>query len=121
MENGNKVYVVGVKCPLQQLANMVNANGVPYDSFWKKICIFEYDTDKKIWNIKNLESIPTYYTFYTESALFAHMDKEGIKFIDDDNPLGIISYSYATVYLEIIRWAAEVVRVKQYYNSLIQE
>lgn len=121
MKNENKLYLIGIKCKLSQLVDMIEANGEPNNSFWKKICIFEYDTNEKFWTVKNLNSIPTYHIFYSEPALFSYMDEEEINFVSDDNPLGIISYSYSTVYLEIVRWAAEVVRVKEYYNSLIQE
>ena len=49
------------------------------------------------------------------------MDKNGYRFIGDENPLGAIFKSYTMAYLECIRWAANVDWTLRAYSNLLKE
>lgn len=127
----NKLYLIGVKCPLPQLANCVGLvdtyeedpeQEVAYMGFWDKVCIIEYNRDTKVYWVKaNLIGEPQYYNFSSEKELFKYMDDSYIQFVDDPNPLGEIFTSYTAAYLELVRWAADVAYTRDRLHELLED
>ena len=84
------------------------------------IIILEYNPKTKWYSIKTTEN-KNYKIFWNEKALFGYMDKNGYRFIGDENPLGAIFKSYTMAYLECIRWAANVDWTLRAYSNLLKE
>lgn len=130
MEQEDKLYLIGIKCSLEELANhvgLVNTfeenpeQEVAYFDFWDKVCIIEYNRESGHYFVKeNIIGEPQYFLASTEKILFKYMDCNGIEFVQD-GPLGIIFQSYAAAYLEIVRWAADVAYTRDHYNKLMGE
>ena len=107
----NKLYLIGVKCPLPQLAECVGLVDIPYGyeevvymGFWDKVVIFEYDQMTKQYTVKeNVVGEPHYFVTHSEQILFKYMDDNNIQFVIDPNPLGNIFQSYTAAYLELPR------------------
>lgn len=125
---GNKLYLIGVKCPLPQLAEKIalvenydEEPSVGYFGFWDNICFIEYDQDTKEYIVKENEGCEVhYYRFVKEQQLFWHMDEHNIQFVSDENPLGDIFQSYSAAYLSVVRWVADVVWTRDLYNNLLE-
>jgi len=124
----NSLYLIGVKCPLPQLAeqvglveNFLGEEELAYFGFWDNVCIIEYNIDNRCYWIKGfgVEGL-CYANFGNEKELFSYMDEQHIDFIHEDNPLGNIFYSYSAAYLELVRWAADIAYIKDYYINLVE-
>ena len=124
----NKLFLVGIKCPLDKLADEVGLvstltaeEHLAYFSFWDNVCIITYDQDNHIWGIQeDIIGKSPLVTFNKEPSLFNYMDENGISFVYD-NPLGEIFRSYTRAYLEIVRWAADIAYIRNYLNSLMED
>lgn len=131
MDTTNKLYLIGVKCPLPQLAECVGLvdtyeeypeQEIAYMGFWDKVCIIEYNQITKQYTVKeNLIGEPHYFCTHSEEILFKYMDDNNIEFIMDPNPLGEIFTSYAAAYLELVRWAADVAYIRDRLYNLMEE
>lgn len=128
MKSISSLYLIGVKCPLPQLAervglvdNFLGEEELAYFSFWDNVCIIEYNIDNKCYWVKEfgIEG-PHYANFGNEKELFSYMDERHIDFIHEDNPLGIIFESYSAAYLELVRWAADVAYIRNRLNILLE-
>ena len=125
----NKLYLIGVKCPLPQLAECVGLvdtfsgnEELAYFGFWDNVVIFEYDQNSKVYWVKaNLVGEPQYYNFDSEKELFKYMDDNNIQFVIDPNPLGNIFQSYAAAYLELVCWAADVAYTRDRLHELLED
>ena len=125
----NSLYLIGVKCPLPQLAEQVGLasdyneeDNVAYFGFWDNVCIIEYNTETHKYMVKeNLVGESNFYIADVEKDLFNYMDEQHIDFIYEDNPLGNIFYSYSAAYLELVRWAADVAYTREIWNNLLGE
>lgn len=128
MSNGNKLYYICTRIPVCHLADYVyfggfSNNNLVYTKFWDNIAILEYDTDAKYYTLKEFGYTGNSYSyagFGTEAALFQYMDQNGIEFIGENNPMGVLFYSYAAAFLEIIRWSAEVAYSKKFQQQLLE-
>lgn len=123
----NKLFLIGIKCPLSQLANQVSVveeygvRHVAYFDFWKNIVFIEYNQDIHQFVVKEIKDNKVQYSVYErEKYLFRHMDEENISFVGDNNPLGEIFRSYSAAYLALIQWVGDVAWTKEYYNSLLE-
>ena len=125
MVKDNKLYLVGVKCSLDELAqkvSIVNEFELAYFGFWDSIVLIEYNQDTKNYLVKeDFSSKPHYFSTHSEQILFKYMDDNEINFVGDNNPLGAIFRSYAAAYLEVVRWAADVARCRNFMFSLIED
>lgn len=124
----NKLFLVGIKCSLDQLAEKVGLvdtfsgeRHVAYFGFWENICFIEYNQDTHEYRVKEVvDGEVEYYNCGKENNLFRHMDNNGIRFIGDENPIGAIFTSYAAAYLEVVRWAADIAWTREKYNALLE-
>lgn len=128
MATENKLFLIGVKCSLPQLAKCVGLvdsfssnQQIAYFDFWEKICFIVYDRDSKEYTVKeNCDCAAHYHTFNDEIKLFQYMDENDIQFVGDENPLGAIFSSYSAAYLEVVRWAADICYICNLYNDLLE-
>ena len=120
----NKLYLVGIKCSLEDLANrfgLVSEGEIAYFNFWNNIAFIEYNQDTHKYTVKEIvDDEVRYYTYDQEKELFRHMNDYSIEFIYDDNPMGDIFQSYSAAYLAVVRWVADVAWTKNLYNSLME-
>lgn len=123
----NKLYIIGIKCSLEDLANKIgfvdegDERYVAYFGFWENIVFVEYNQDTHEYTVKeNVDGEIRYYKYDTEKELFRHMDSNGIDFIYDLNPMGDIYRSYSAAYLEVVRWAADVAWTREKYFNLME-
>lgn len=119
----NYLYIIGVKCSLQDLSETISMvdGHVCYFDFWKNICFFEYNKDTCEYLLKEIENGEVHYhTFDNEKELFRHMRENKINFIADDNPLGEIFVSYSGAYLALIRWVGDIAYTKEKLNQLVE-
>lgn len=125
----NKLFLIGIKCSLDQLAEKVGLvdtlseeRHIAYFEFWENICFIEYNQDTHKYSVKEVvDGEVKYYYCEKENDLFRHMDDNGIRFIGDENPMGAIFSSYAAAYLEVIRWSAEIAYSKKFQQQLLEE
>ena len=123
---GNYLFLIGIKCNLEQLANCVSVveedgvEHVAYFGFWDKIAFIWYNQDTHIFTIKEIvDGEVRYYNYEKDEELFQHMDDNGIEFIYGTHSLGKTFKSYSAAYLEIIRWVADVAWTREKYNQLL--
>lgn len=127
----NKLYLIGIKCPLPQLAECVGLvntyeeypeQEIAYMGFWDKVCIIEYDQMIKQYTVKeNLIGEPHYFCTHSEEILFKYMDDNQIEFVIDPNPLGNIFQSYSAAYLALVCWAADVAYTRDRLHELLED
>ena len=143
MELENKLFLIAIKKSLGELTNEVNLTKwyeVPYDmtefsyadliehddevveysGLLQYLYIVMYDQDRHYYSVTPLCNDVDYYT-EKEKNLFNYMDFNHIRFIGDNNPLGQIFHSYAAVWLEIVRWAADVAYTKRKMQQLVED
>lgn len=124
----NKLYFIGVKCPLEQLAEHFGLveegeeRHIAYFGFWNNVVFFEYNQDTHLYRVKEIvDSEVQYHDFDEEKFLFRYMDEHYIEFVSDLNPLGEIFRSYAAAYLSVIRWVADVAYSRDLYRKLLED
>lgn len=123
----NKLYLVGIKCSLSNLANRVQlieekgVKHIAYMGFWENIVFFEYNQDTHEYIVKEVvDNEIRYYSYEKETDLFHHMDNHGIEFVYDI-PMGEIFQSYSAAYLEVVRWAGDICWTREYFHELVGE
>ena len=120
----NKLYLVGIKCSLEDLANrfgLVSEGEIAYFNFWNNIAFIEYNQDTYKYMVKEIvDDEVRYYTYDQEKELFRHMDDYGIEFVYDNNPMGDIFQSYSAAYLAVVRWVADVAWTRDLYSNLME-
>jgi hypothetical protein len=124
----NKLYLVGIKCSLEELANhfglvdsLSGEEEIAYFNFWNNIAFIEYNQDTYKYTVKEfVDDEVRYYTYDQEKELFQHMDDYGIEFIYDNNPMGDIFQSYSAAYLAVVRWVADVAWARDLYYNLLE-
>lgn len=123
----NKLYLIGIKCSLKELANHFglvdegDESHVAYFDFWNNIAFIEYNQDTHMYTVKEIVDDEVRYYFYKqEKDLFRHMDDYGIEFVYDNNPIGAIFQSYSAAYLALVRWVADVAWTRDLYNNLME-
>ena len=124
----NKLYLIGIKCSLKELANhfelidtFSGEEQIAYFNFWENIAFIEYNQDTHLYTVKEIIDGEVQYYFYKrEEELFRHMDDYGIEFVYDNNPIGDIFQSYSAAYLALIRWVADVAWTRDVYNNLME-
>lgn len=120
----NKLYLVGIKCSLEDLANrfgLVPEGEIAYFNFWNNIAFIEYNQDTHKYTVKEIvDDEVRYYTYDQEKELFQHMDDYGIEFVYDNNPMGDIFQSYSAAYLAVVRWVADVAWTRDLYSNLLE-
>ena len=128
MDTENKLYYICTRIPIRTLSNYVFLDGLDnqelvYTEFWNNVAILEYDTESRIYALKEFgctEFSQTTIYFATESKLFKYMDTVHLEFIQDRNILGKLFRSYTSAYLELIRWAADVAYTKKFQEELLE-
>lgn len=115
----NSMYLIAVDECVRDLVNSVK--NPLLENIIEHFYIIEYNTDTKYYKIIKLSNEDVVFFANKEKLCFDYMDMIEINFIGDDNPLGRVFYSYASTYLELIRWTADVYYTKRYLLQLIQE
>ena len=123
----NKLYLVGIKCSLFDLAKRVQLieekgiKHIAYLGFFFFFVFFEYNQDTHEYIvIEVVDNEIHYYSYKKENDLFRHMDDHGIEFVYDI-PMGEIFQSYSAAYLEVVRWVGDVCWTRELFNELVGE
>ena len=123
----NKVYFIGTKCSLSQLAKQVGIVDTPsgkkeivYMGFWDNVCIVEYDGNTDFYTFKeNILNDSVYHICNGGATFINYCNDNNIQFVG--GPFSQFFTSYAMAYLTVIRWAADVAYTKELWNELVQE
>lgn len=123
----NKVYFIGLKCTVAELAEKVSLiNAVPdeyelaYMGFWDNVCIIEYDGNTDFYTIK--ENIFGDYAFYAchGAATFVYYCNDNNIQFPIENSISQPFVSYSMAHLALVRWAADVAYTKNKLNDLLE-
>ena len=128
MENSNKVYFIGLKCSVSELAEKVSLiNSAPgedeiaYMGFWDNVCIIEYNGNTDFYTFKeNIFNNSVYYICYGAKTFINYCNDNNIQF-PIESPLSQPFKSYTGAYLELVRWAADIAYTREKWSKLINE
>ena len=123
----NKVYFIGLKCSIAELAEKVSLiDVVPgedelvYMGFWDNVCIVEYDGNIDTYTVKeNIFGNYEFHACYGVVTFINYCNDHNIQFVE--GPLGQPFTSYAMAHLAIVRWAADVSYTRKNWNNLLGE
>lgn len=126
---GNKVYFIGLKCSVAELAEKVglimniesDEKEIAYMGFWNNVCIIEYDGNTDFYTVKeNIFGNCVYHICYGGATLINYCNDNNIQF-PIESPIGQFFASYSMTHLALVRWAADVAFTRDFYNSLLEE
>ena len=116
----NKLYLLGIDVPLKTIIELIGATPEVEEKVLRHFYMFEYNQDTKLYRMWNIQNNYGCFKFKSDVDMFHTMDKEDIHFIGDI-PLGNINKSYTMMYLELVRWVADVYYAKRHWEGLIKE
>ena len=116
----NKLYLLGIDVPLKTIIELIGATPEVEERVLRHFYMFEYNQDTKLYRMWNIQNNYGCFRFKSDIDMFHTMDKEDINFIGDI-PLGNINKSYTMMYLELVRWVADVYYAKRHWEDLIKE
>ena len=116
----NKLYLLGIDVPLEEVIELIEATPEIEEKVLQHFYMFEYYQDSKLYRMWNISKSYITYGFQFERDMFDKMEMEGINFLGDI-PLGNIHKSYTAMYLELVRWVADIYYAKRHWEGLIKE
>ena len=116
----NKLYLLGIDVPLGEVIELIKSTPEIEEKVLHHFYMFEYDQDTKLYRMWNISKSYITYGFQFEKDIFNKMEDEGINFLGDI-PLGNIHKSYTAMYLELVRWVADIYYAKRHWEGLIKE
>ena len=116
----NKLYLLGIDVPLEEVIELIEATPEIEEKVLQHFYMFEYDQDTKLYRMWNILNTYRYIRFKCDTDMFNRMDMIGINFLGDI-PLGNIHKSYTMMYLELVRWVADIYYAKRHWEGLIKE
>lgn len=116
----NKLYLLGIDVPLKEVIELIEATPEITPGVLQHFYMFEYDQDTKFYKMWNIYKTYIVYGFEFDKDMFNKMEEQEVNFLGDI-PLGNIHKSYTMMYLELIRWVADIYYAKRHWEGLIKE
>ena len=116
----NKLYLLGIDVPLEEVIELIEATPEIEEKVLQHFYMFEYDQDTKFYKMWSIYKTYIVYGFKSDKDMFNKMEEQGINFLGDI-PLGNIHKTYTMMYLELVRWVADIYYAKRHWEGLIKE